>query len=595
MTNYVFKHSDPASGSFLVQADQIDGTSRPGNAALYTNPVSGLTAVSASTSLVLGGQGIVDYGEMMQNNLIYMMEHFAFATRPLTPVQGQIWYKNAAGSDPSYPSDPSAVGLYLWNGSIWAPIITGATGALDMGGARVTDVGDAVANGDAVSRIFGDNRYLQTAGGNTTGIMAATSGSWTFGAGVPVSVTAAPTTSLHVTNKTYVDTLNSAETSFRTAADANLQGQINTLSGQLGGFVVASGDTFTGTLAFDPAAALTFGNGSGVVSFGLRRLQLVADPIANTDATTRLYVDTAISTAISGISTGGTADGVVTGGTFDDVSGILTLQRSLGLPDVVVTGEISPLIHGHASGEVTHDLSTPYSRSRFATTDSSDAGYPVLRLDQLLLAIDQTLNDVTRPVERLILTGDSTTTTFSVTDTLGYTVGSNRLQVFVDGVKKYADIRGQSKVVFAATDVGMLTVVPGLSSAPRQFSITVDGGAADVITVTPFGGYTYLQMTTDIQTALTTASVPVQLRVAQFQDRIEYDFISNTSGSSSSVTVSYAAGELFTVVTATAPVDTAGVTYAYSEVGNAGALSTSITFATAPTTGALIECLVFPA
>ena len=86
MSNYVIKRSDPANGSFIVQSDQVDGTSRPWNAALYVNPVSSLTALTSNSSLVLAGRGITDYGELVLNNLIYLMEHFAYKSRPLTPT-----------------------------------------------------------------------------------------------------------------------------------------------------------------------------------------------------------------------------------------------------------------------------------------------------------------------------------------------------------------------------------------------------------------------------------------------------------------------------------------------------------------------------
>jgi len=136
MANYIIKHTDPANGSFLVQDDQVDGTQRPWDASLYVNPFSAQTALASNSSLVITGRGNTDYGELVQNNLIWLMEHFAYATRPLTPAQGQIWYKNVNFVDVSFPTDPTLAGLYVWDGSAWGPILSAVGGIVNMAGAR---------------------------------------------------------------------------------------------------------------------------------------------------------------------------------------------------------------------------------------------------------------------------------------------------------------------------------------------------------------------------------------------------------------------------------------------------------------------------
>lgn len=74
-----------------------------------TNPTGGVdpSAATANTTLFLYGQGTPDYGERIQENLIFMLEHFFNPTEPSFPIPGQIWFRN---NDPG-----SASQLYVYN------------------------------------------------------------------------------------------------------------------------------------------------------------------------------------------------------------------------------------------------------------------------------------------------------------------------------------------------------------------------------------------------------------------------------------------------------------------------------------------------
>lgn len=54
--------------------------------------VSDKTVNSTATSLKLPGKDYKPYGEVIVENLVWMLEHFASDTAPLNPVSGQIWY-----------------------------------------------------------------------------------------------------------------------------------------------------------------------------------------------------------------------------------------------------------------------------------------------------------------------------------------------------------------------------------------------------------------------------------------------------------------------------------------------------------------------
>lgn len=56
-------------------------------------PTTGVdpSAATANTTLFLYGKGTPDYGERLQEDMVYMLEHFNNPTEPSFPIPGQIW------------------------------------------------------------------------------------------------------------------------------------------------------------------------------------------------------------------------------------------------------------------------------------------------------------------------------------------------------------------------------------------------------------------------------------------------------------------------------------------------------------------------
>ena len=46
----------------------------------------------ASSSIVLTGRGVQDYGTDTQENLLHMLENFCSDISPVSPTEGQLWY-----------------------------------------------------------------------------------------------------------------------------------------------------------------------------------------------------------------------------------------------------------------------------------------------------------------------------------------------------------------------------------------------------------------------------------------------------------------------------------------------------------------------
>ncbi len=60
-----------------------------------------------NSSLFLVGQGIPDYGSLIAQNFIWMLENFANSTPPVNPLVGQEWY------------DKAHKRMSFYNGSAW--------------------------------------------------------------------------------------------------------------------------------------------------------------------------------------------------------------------------------------------------------------------------------------------------------------------------------------------------------------------------------------------------------------------------------------------------------------------------------------------
>lgn len=73
---YVISFTDPAEGSFTIVPNTLDG---PGQ-------------TNHNTPLLLHGRFIPNYGEIVSNNLLKLLENFAHTTEPTKPITGMLWF-----------------------------------------------------------------------------------------------------------------------------------------------------------------------------------------------------------------------------------------------------------------------------------------------------------------------------------------------------------------------------------------------------------------------------------------------------------------------------------------------------------------------
>ena len=68
-------------------------------------------SINQSTSLKLPGRNTTAYGTAIAENFLHLLENFASATQPSTPVEGQLWYD----------STPGVEQLKVFDGTNWVP------------------------------------------------------------------------------------------------------------------------------------------------------------------------------------------------------------------------------------------------------------------------------------------------------------------------------------------------------------------------------------------------------------------------------------------------------------------------------------------
>ena len=53
--------------------------------------------VNNQTSVNFPGKNTTSYGTVISENFLQLLENFANSTAPLRPIEGQLWFDNAAG------------------------------------------------------------------------------------------------------------------------------------------------------------------------------------------------------------------------------------------------------------------------------------------------------------------------------------------------------------------------------------------------------------------------------------------------------------------------------------------------------------------
>ncbi len=330
-----------------------------------------------------------------------------------------------------------------------------------------------------------------------------------------------------LTNRAYVDELTvdlAADVASNEARILVNETNIGLLNGgsPIGGSPVGieakvsrSGDTMTGALTIDldpsivgsplPAGSPTLHLGSfPAIDVSFHKIIRLADPTVGTDAANRQWVES-ITDPIAAALGSPMIDKFVDLMTTDWITtDTITLTRTGGLVDLTAS-----LIHNHGASTVDHTVGSSYLRDTFQESvfgsplgSPSNVGSPA-NIRTLLITQDQinetALTDLnTRastleaPTDREIIVipgvgspGGSPVlnlTSLLLTEET-YEAGLNRLQVYVNGVKQYANERAYQKISFSTNSAFNLsssarTLLP--FNATFTLNIAVDGGGSQV-------------------------------------------------------------------------------------------------------------------
>lgn len=573
--NSTFNFTDSGVTPFVVKPFTANGPQTPSSSTLYTNP-EGVGAVSANTSLVLVGRGTPYYGEVVQSNMVYLLEHFANRSRPQFPVMGQIWYKKQNYTDSNFPLDPTSKGLYLWNGTAWDPIQikgTSSTAELNMGGFRITNVGDPSSAQDAVNLRAGDARYVRATGSDMDGTFIVLSGSFHVDTGARLSCSEMPTDPIHVVNLQYLDLVSNGLSADISSVDQRIDNIV--LNG--GAYASTSGATFTGPVVLASAATLIAQSGGAAFSLGGRSISNIALlPTDDADAASKKYVDDSIATVNTSIGSTNNA--------------IVTLQTGLTTVYAAISGTTF-------TGNVTIGAGANFTLAGSAASATvggrrlQNVGAPTVGTD----AATKTYVDnafAARKSRSFVYVAAGSASSITLPGSMTYTVGSNALTIYRNGLKWVASRYG--KAVVSVTGSGLSgTSDTGLVSATTYtVDVTLDAGTLKTLSITTPAGVTdFNTLVSLLNNAAGTAGSPaffvLDAYSANAMDIIVY---SSTTGATSTVTVSYAVGSVFKAATGTvAPVSTAGVAYNYAETGVIGTASNQVSFVATPTNGDILE------
>ena len=475
-----------------------------------------------------------------------------------------------------------------------------------------------------------------------------------------------------LTNRAYVDELTvglSADVASNEARITVNEANIEILNGgsPAGGSPIQPkvsriGDTMTGALTIDLDPSIVgspFPQGSPLLHLGsfpaidvsFHKIIRLADPTVGTDAANRQWVES-ITDPIAAALGSPMVDKFVDGISLDWVTtDTITLTRTGGLVDLTAS-----LIHSHGASTVQHTVGSSYLRDTFQESEfgsplgspSNVAGSPpkirtlTITQDQInetaLTDLNTRASTLEAPTDREIIVipgvgspGGSPVlnlTSLLLTEET-YEAGLNRLQVYVNGVKQYANERAYQKISFSTNSAFNLsssarTLLP--FNATFTLNIAVDGGGSQVASALGKALQLYQDIIDLINSDITGATAVWSERDTAI---VVY---SDTTGTGSAIDIADGGGSPLTSIllalstecvggigspfsfchytignispTASGPVSTIVQNLAYREVvdytastvdATFGQTASSVIFTTSLNPGDVIELLAFPA
>jgi len=576
-TKYTLYFSDTTKTEISIYPYTANGPVSPSDNTLISQ------AVAQDTTLKLYGKGMQDYGEGIEQNLVYILENFANSTAPVNAKEGQLWYDNIGTGSPQLPE------LSVYNGISWDSIIlangaTAMTGFLTLNAdptqplhAATMQYVDAVVVGSGLTldqNTFLDGLDLPTL---TAAEVNALKG---INVGSPtVTVQDQLDGKLNRSTNDGMDlgvsfTLNAGDLNLSSDSDINIvNGSIimNTIAGSPLGNVsglpaVPAAADHAASKAYVDSQVLTAGGDGVLTSTNWATATggsptYVPNPIETTLQLTVTYPDTSTDTITAeGISRAGHihAASVIT---FDDsglpplgISGA-TVQAVIEDIEAVKAPKSSPAFVGNVTMTSTLNVTgettlTDVIADSLAATNGGSFGGVVSAADPIndehlatksyvdsAIGVAPTGTLATRTLESLA--ADITTPT--PWPVQSHISASNKLSITINGIKQYEDTHAEQKIQYDSnTGTVTGTTYTGLDQTrAHEFDINIDGAGATTVTI-PVGTNTttHADLVTAINNIMSTGSPQLVISLFQLETPTTEKFISYTSGAGSTIAIS---------------------------------------------------------
>jgi len=298
--------------------------------------------IDTTTDLVLVGKNYAGYGEFLNENYVKLLENFANTTQPGAPLAGQMWwdttnsllkvYTGATFKTVSSSTASSTAPSTSVTGDLWWDTSNGQLKVYN--GSAFTTIGPAFTSGTGTSGAIVE---VVTDNGATDHVVVKLFVSSTVVAVVSKDSVFTPQTSL-----SGFTTISPGFQISSTVSNAKFQGT-STDSDALGGIGAANylrsnaSDSTSGTLSIVNDTAMIVGadgdltiningssqpvftntntngsiviapNGSGTVDVSSKKITSLASPTSSTDAASKAYVDSTVSSAGSLAANGSVA------------------------------------------------------------------------------------------------------------------------------------------------------------------------------------------------------------------------------------------------------------------------------------------------
>jgi len=574
-TKYIFYFSDTSKVDFSLYPYTANGPVSPSDGTLIDR------AVAQNTTLKLYGKGMQDYGEGIEQNMIYMLENFANLTAPVNPIEGQLWYKNAATGSPEIGPE-----LFIYNGATWdAAILSTGTSAM---------TGELVLFGDPVNALGAvPKQYID--------------------AHIGLVVPNDP----HLTGNqnTFLDNLNlpslsATHVNFVEGVTSNIQTQLNNKIRRTGDAMDAgAGLTFSGggnlsltgsNINLNTGSDINMIDGNIIMNIGggsplPGTISGLPEPTANDHVANKKYVDDQILF--------GGADGVLSTVTFEAGTGspypdptFNTLKFTIfggGSPSDIRIDGISRVGHDHDATEININqagsplplptitganvqaalesidlLKAPKASPTFGgnvnvtgvltVNGSGTFGGQVTAAEPVNSTHLATKNYVDNVAGAGTGGGTAAAAEFFITRTLeslgsplsgspepaypvqAHLADDNKLSIYINGIKQAGHTYGRQSIQYD-TAVGFIgeTVYTGLDQTlDYVFDINVDGaGAVTIIIPNGTNTITHGSLVTAINDAMAGASPQLALAGFSIEDNDVQTFVSYSSGTNSTIAI----------------------------------------------------------